>query len=270
MKSLGLRSGNLASIRFRTRFLISMSLNFLICFHCFYFFDQFPCMKPVHCPQSCYDLPCLGSRGPAGHCCRARLWAPQAAANPAEPLASRGLLSSTPLLGHLPSFSFWTEWFRKEDCAFLLCVCVCMCVSHVRHFATPWTIAQPGSPVRGISQARILEWVAISSSRGSSQPRNEPVSPALAGGFITIEPPREAYFLLYFSLFLVCLFWLKYNLNTVKYADLKCSTQWNFTFVNTYVITQIRHLSTSAKHPSWPFSDTPTPGLPLLYTSTID
>ena len=30
-----------------------------------------------------------------------------------------------------------------------------------------------GSSVHGISQARILEWVAISSSKGSSQPRDE-------------------------------------------------------------------------------------------------
>ena len=30
----------------------------------------------------------------------------------------------------------------------------------------------PGSYVHGIFQARILEWVAISSPRGSSQPRN--------------------------------------------------------------------------------------------------
>ena len=30
----------------------------------------------------------------------------------------------------------------------------------------------PGSSVHGISQAKILEWVAISSSRGSSQPRD--------------------------------------------------------------------------------------------------
>ena len=31
----------------------------------------------------------------------------------------------------------------------------------------------PGSSVHGISQARILEWVAISFSRGSSQPRDQ-------------------------------------------------------------------------------------------------
>ena len=35
---------------------------------------------------------------------------------------------------------------------------------------TPWTVdcSPPGSSVHGISQARILEWVAISFSRGSS------------------------------------------------------------------------------------------------------
>ena len=36
-----------------------------------------------------------------------------------------------------------------------------------------------GSSVHGIFQARILEWVAISFSRGSSQPRIKPRSPAL-------------------------------------------------------------------------------------------
>ena len=36
---------------------------------------------------------------------------------------------------------------------------------------TPWT-SLPGSSVHGISQVRILEWVIISFSRGSSQPRD--------------------------------------------------------------------------------------------------
>ena len=45
-------------------------------------------------------------------------------------------------------------------------------LSHVQLFATPWTAALPGSSVHGIFQARILEWVAISSSRESSQLRD--------------------------------------------------------------------------------------------------
>ena len=48
-----------------------------------------------------------------------------------------------------------------------------------------------GSSVHGISQARILEWVAISFSRGSSQPRAEPMSPVSAGGFFTTEAPGK-------------------------------------------------------------------------------
>ena len=45
----------------------------------------------------------------------------------------------------------------------------------------------PGSSVHGNLQPRILEWVAISSSRGS-WPRNQPGSPALTDGFFTTEP----------------------------------------------------------------------------------
>ena len=52
-----------------------------------------------------------------------------------------------------------------------------------------------GSSVHGISQARILEWVAISFSKGSSQhkadPRVELAGPVLAGRFFTTEPPGE-------------------------------------------------------------------------------
>ena len=52
------------------------------------------------------------------------------------------------------------------DCAVL------SCFSHVRFFGTPWTLACPGSSVHRILQARILEWVAMPSSRGSSRPRD--------------------------------------------------------------------------------------------------
>ena len=40
-------------------------------------------------------------------------------------------------------------------------------------FVTPWTVCSPpGSSVYGMLQARILEWAAISFSRGSSQSRD--------------------------------------------------------------------------------------------------
>ena len=46
----------------------------------------------------------------------------------------------------------------------------------------------PGSSVHGILQGRMLEWVLISFSGGSSRPGIEPASSALAGGFFTTEP----------------------------------------------------------------------------------
>ena len=52
----------------------------------------------------------------------------------------------------------------------------------------------PGSSVHGISQARILEWVVISFSRGSSQPRDRTsasCSSCIAGRFFTTEPPGK-------------------------------------------------------------------------------
>ena len=62
---------------------------------------------------------------------------------------------------------------------FVLCA---QSLSHVHLFATPWTVAHQAPLSMRFSRqeywhTRILEWVAISSSRGSSQPRDQtPVS----------------------------------------------------------------------------------------------
>ena len=57
----------------------------------------------------------------------------------------------------------------------------------------PLDCSLPGPFVHGILQARILEWVAMPSSRGSSQPRDQThiscVS-CIGGEFFTIEPPE--------------------------------------------------------------------------------
>ena len=55
-------------------------------------------------------------------------------------------------------------------------MCVCVCVQSLKLCPTlccPVDCSPPGSSVRGLFQARILEWVAISSSGGSSQPRDQ-------------------------------------------------------------------------------------------------
>ena len=56
----------------------------------------------------------------------------------------------------------------------------------------PMDCSPPGSSVHGILQARILEWVAYPFSRGYSQPRIEPRSSHIAGGFFTVWATREA------------------------------------------------------------------------------
>ena len=67
-------------------------------------------------------------------------------------------------------------------------------VSRVRLFCNPTDCSLPGSSVHGISQARILEWIAICFSKGSSRPRNRTQVSCIAGGFFTVEPPAEPLF----------------------------------------------------------------------------
>ena len=62
-----------------------------------------------------------------------------------------------------------------EDSFCIQCVCVCLCVLVAQSCLTlcdPVDCSPPGSSVQGILQARILECVPISSSRGSSQGLN--------------------------------------------------------------------------------------------------
>ena len=57
----------------------------------------------------------------------------------------------------------------------------------------PMDCSLPGSSVHGISQARILEWVVISSTRGSSQSRYQTPISCTAGRVFTNWTTREAW-----------------------------------------------------------------------------
>ena len=52
----------------------------------------------------------------------------------------------------------------------------------------PMDCSPPGSSVQGILQARILEWVALPSSRGSSSPRDRTCISCIVDGFFSTEP----------------------------------------------------------------------------------
>ena len=57
----------------------------------------------------------------------------------------------------------------------------------------PMDGSPPGSSVHGILQARILEWIAQPSSRGSSQPRNSTCVSCTTGRFFTAKPPGKLF-----------------------------------------------------------------------------
>ena len=71
--------------------------------------------------------------------------------------------------------------FSHIECVF---VCVCSLSLHCVQLFMTVDCSPPGSSVHEILQARILEWVSIPPSRGSSSPGIKlafPMSPAMAG-----------------------------------------------------------------------------------------
>ena len=67
----------------------------------------------------------------------------------------------------------------------LLFVCVCLVVWSCTTLCDPMDCSLQGSSAHRIFQAKILEWVAISSCRGSSWHRDQTSVSHIAGGFFT-------------------------------------------------------------------------------------
>ena len=65
-------------------------------------------------------------------------------------------------------------------------------LSRVQLFATLWTVARQALSLMGSLKVRILEWVAISFSRGSSQPRDWTQISRIAGRLFTIWATSES------------------------------------------------------------------------------
>ena len=91
-----------------------------------------------------------------------------------------------------------TDWVTKQQMKInLINQNYGMCAKLLQLYLTLWDpmdCSLPGSPVHGILQARILEWAAISSSRGSSYPGIEPtflMSPPWQAGSLPLAPPRK-------------------------------------------------------------------------------
>ena len=76
---------------------------------------------------------------------------------------------------YLSEFAQTVSLYLLPSLCVCVCVCVCVCpqlLSRVQLFLTQWTVARQTPLSAGLLQARILKWVAMSSSRESSEPRD--------------------------------------------------------------------------------------------------
>ena len=106
--------------------------------------------------------------------------------------------------------------------------CVCKCLAFVISY-DPMDCSLPGSSVPGVSQARILAWVAVCFSMGSSQPRDRTHISYIAGGFFTTELPKfpivmKGYY--YLTVFILLDLWYINFEPSLKYPNF--SKPWEF------------------------------------------
>ena len=121
----------------------------------------------LFCVRLCFP-PCLLLLGPEQGYIPPGFWCPL-----------RMHVAVSGLGAHDPGESQLICWASLGDC--------CSVAKPSPTLCNPRDCSPPGSSVRGISQARILEWLPFPSPGGLPGPGIEPRSPALAGGFFPTE-----------------------------------------------------------------------------------
>ena len=84
------------------------------------------------------------------------------------------------------------------------CLCCCLATQSCLTLCNSMDCSLPGSSAHGILHARILEWVAVSSFRGSSRPRDWTCISGIScttGRFFTTEPPGKPQYHHYMDLY---------------------------------------------------------------------
>ena len=84
---------------------------------------------------------------------------------------------------HSVGFPWWLRWLKWNMKVLVAQSCLTLC--------DPMDCSPPSSSVCEILQARILEWIAIPFSRGSSQPRNWRQVSCTVANFLPTELPRN-------------------------------------------------------------------------------
>ena len=88
-------------------------------------------------------------------------------------------ISSSALLTMPKPLTMWSEEVKLLSC--------------VQLFATSWTVAYQAPPMGFSRQEWILQWVAITFSRGSSPPRDRTQVSLIVGRYFTIWATREVF-----------------------------------------------------------------------------
>ena len=94
---------------------------------------------------------------------------------------------------------------RLKNCYIfvLLYICKVKLLIRAQLFATPWSA--PSSSIHGIFKARVLEWVAISFFRESSQPRDRTQVSCIVDRRFTVWATREVLYIFDAYWFKLCL-----------------------------------------------------------------
>ena len=115
-----------------------------------------------------------------------------------------------------------------------------------------------GSSVQGNFQAIILEWVAISFSRGSSWHRDRTHISCLAGWLFTMEPPGKPMFFLYLmtlntTTYFFCIIWDGTWFHYFSQLhNLKIGTVFSMIVLNCYYLNRLfQRFFTHLKKVSW-------------------
>ena len=112
-----------------------------------------------------------------------------------------------------------------------MCVCGMLVAQPCLTLCGPMACTQTRSSVHGLLQARILEWVAIPFSRGSSQPRDQTHISCVAGRCPTIWATTY-----------IPLFWISFPFRSpesIEYSSLCCtmgSHQWSILCIVVYTL----------------------------------
>ena len=106
---------------------------------------------------------------------------------------------SVPFMASRPSMRLCNHHYHPPPGSFHLAElkpvpikCKCVCAKSCPTPCDPMDCSLPSSSVHEILQARILVWVAMPSSRGSSQPRDRTQGSRIASRFFIIWATREA------------------------------------------------------------------------------